>query len=1062
MFTPRSQARRALACLVLATAVVSPGTGSARQTAPTHDYSGEAAVLEQLHSQFTFESNGTGRRQMDVRVRVQSEAGVQRFGQLRFGYNAANERVEIAHVRVRKADGSVVATPGEGVQDLSSPVQQVAPIYTDFRQKHVTVQGLRPGDTLEFSVVTQIHTALAPGQFWAEHHFEEHSIVLDERLEIDVPLDRAVTVKTRPGFEPSITEAHGRRLYAWKHSHLEPATKNKDADTDAPEPAADEPPPAAVRATTFQTWEEVGEWYAALESPQRVPTPEIRRKAAELVAGRTTDIAKLEAVYEFVATSFRYVSLSLGAGRYQPRAAGDVLREQYGDCKDKHTLLASLVEAAGLKASAVLINSAQKLDPSFPSPSQFDHVITRAVADGQEVWLDTTTEVAPFRLIMPTLRNKQALLVETGAAKLVTTPADPPMKSFMTQVVDATLGDGGKLEARVRMTFRGDTELVMRTMFRSLPASAWKEVFEGMVKAWGLSGDVSDWKVSDPAATSEPFDVDFKVAAGRFASWTSKRITIPLPMAVNLVPAAAEDDSQAVKLGAAPNEMSYSLQLRLPADVTVRAPLPVAISRDYAAYRATYSVSGSTLSADRVVSIRKSEVPPDRGQDYAAFARVAGADANQTLALETSAPIAAAAPAADLNAAELHRRGHQALEAGNYAEAVALLKRVVEREPKDKLAWNNLGRAHMGLRELDAAIAAYRQQIEVNPYDAYAYNNLGRAYMVQQKFAEAETAFLKQLEVNPLDQYVPANLGALYLERRQYEQAVPQFEKAITLRPDSAWLHVQLGTAQLHLKHEGEAMAAFEKAIELSPTPTMWNDVGYALAESGAQLDRALRYAESAVSSMTAASRNLDVARADGAAFGVVRSLAAYWDTLGWVYVARGDLNRALPYVEASWRLAQHAEVGDHLAQIYEKLGRRDDAIRTYAQALTAERPSDQIRERLVRLAGPGGDVDRLVEQERESLRKDRTVTVPVSGAARGTAEFVVLLAPPSAVEAVRFVSGDEALRPLGDALVKASVGRMFPDDTGAKIMRRGVLVCSSQTACALTLVSSDDAEPVK
>ena len=62
----------------------------------------------------------------------------------------------------------VLATPADGVQDLSSPVQQVAPIYTDFRQKHVTVQGLRPGDTLEFSVVTVVHTALAPGQFWTE------------------------------------------------------------------------------------------------------------------------------------------------------------------------------------------------------------------------------------------------------------------------------------------------------------------------------------------------------------------------------------------------------------------------------------------------------------------------------------------------------------------------------------------------------------------------------------------------------------------------------------------------------------------------------------------------------------------------------------------------------------------------------------------------------------------------------------------------------------------------------------------------------------------------------
>ena len=70
------------------------------------------------------------------------------------------------------------------------------------------------------------------------------------------------------------------------------------------------------------------------------------------------------------------MSLSLGVGRYQPHAASDVLHNQYGDCKDKHTLLASLLEAEGLHASSVLINSSRKLDPDVPSPSQFDHVIT--------------------------------------------------------------------------------------------------------------------------------------------------------------------------------------------------------------------------------------------------------------------------------------------------------------------------------------------------------------------------------------------------------------------------------------------------------------------------------------------------------------------------------------------------------------------------------------------------------------------------------------------------------------------------------------------------------------
>ena len=44
-------------------------------------------------------------------VRIQSQAGVEEFGQLVFGYSSATEKLEVAYVRVRKPDGQVIATP---------------------------------------------------------------------------------------------------------------------------------------------------------------------------------------------------------------------------------------------------------------------------------------------------------------------------------------------------------------------------------------------------------------------------------------------------------------------------------------------------------------------------------------------------------------------------------------------------------------------------------------------------------------------------------------------------------------------------------------------------------------------------------------------------------------------------------------------------------------------------------------------------------------------------------------------------------------------------------------
>src|SRR5439155_24575392 len=150
--------------------------------APAPDHSLEAFVVEKLRYAYRFENDGTGRREVTARIKVQSEAGVEQWGQLVVGYNSANERVEIPYVRVLKLDGSTVTAPADSVQDLSIPLERDAPVYTDYRQKHITVPGLRPGEELEYEYVTVTHTPLAPGLFWIEYDFSKSGSVLDTQI----------------------------------------------------------------------------------------------------------------------------------------------------------------------------------------------------------------------------------------------------------------------------------------------------------------------------------------------------------------------------------------------------------------------------------------------------------------------------------------------------------------------------------------------------------------------------------------------------------------------------------------------------------------------------------------------------------------------------------------------------------------------------------------------------------------------------------------------------------------------------------------------------------------
>ena len=1054
-----------------------PVAGAAAKLAGSKapDYAQESFVIEQMHSHYRFDADGTGRKETTARIRVQSEAGVQQWGQIQEGYNSANERVEIPYVRVLKEDGTVVKADDAAVQDLSAPVEHEAPVYTDYRQKHITVPGLRPGEVLEYDMVTVIHTPLAAGQFWADYEFDKSNITLDETLDVDVPAGRTLKLKCKPGMDPTITEKDGRRIYHWSGSHLErddDSAKDKDKKKKKHRPDDERPD---IQLTTFETWEQIGRWYASLEKDRRAPSSEVRAKAQELTKGLNTDMEKVEALYDYVAKNFRYVSLSLGVGRYQPHAASEVLHDQYGDCKDKHTLLASLLDAEGMHAWSVLINSSRKLDPDVPSPSQFDHVITMLPLGKEQVWMDTTAEVAPFRLLSYTLRKKQALVIPPAeppssvAPHLLETPADTPMPDTEVSRITGKINDIGKLEAHVHYEFRGDEELMLRSIFRRVPQANWQRVVEN-VNA-GLGGDIANLKISDPAATREPFTMSYDVSKPNFLDWSKKKTEIVLPLMQFNLPEISDDDPDAdaepAKLGPKA-DYSYNITLELPAKYTAHAPLAFSLKRDYAEYEATYKIEGGVFTAGRKLTMRQDELPVARAADYESFRRAVGADLAQKLSVE-SAVAGAPVPPPDMKADDLVDSARAAADNGNLPVALALLKRATEVDPKNKVAWNNLGLIYFAMRENDQAVAAFQKQIEVNPYDQYAYNNLGRVYVNERKYDEAAKAFNKQLENNPLDAFAHYSLGAMYSEWHKYDLAVAELEKAAALIPDTApeagSLQVSLGDAYLNLGQDQKALGAFDHAVELSATPLVWNNIAYQLSLKDSHLDRAQQYAESAVSATAAALRNVSLDRLSKNDLPLVSSLIAYWDTLGWVHFGEGDLNKAEKYVAAAWELGHHGEVGDHLGQIYQKRGEKDLALRTYALSMNGLRPAPETRGRLALLAGGDAKADAAVAHYKEELQHQSTIDL---GKATQTsnADFFILISggggQRATVDSVKFVSGDEKLKSYTAALKTADYHLTFPDDTPVKVFRRGTLSCSITSGkCQFVLTLPDDVTSV-
>ncbi len=118
-------------------------------------------------------------------------------------------------------------------------------------------------------------------------------------------------------------------------------------------------------------------------------------------------------------TRVRYLNVSFGLGRMQPRPAADVLSNKYGDCKDKLALLAALAAAVGLDVRPVLVHSGRKaLVEGAPGPQQFDHMIgvARLGTDPKDwLWLDATNELGLPGYLRPAIRDKPALIIEAAA-----------------------------------------------------------------------------------------------------------------------------------------------------------------------------------------------------------------------------------------------------------------------------------------------------------------------------------------------------------------------------------------------------------------------------------------------------------------------------------------------------------------------------------------------------------------------------------------------------------------------------------------------------------------------
>jgi tetratricopeptide (TPR) repeat protein len=337
----------------------------------------------------------------------------------------------------------------------------------------------------------------------------------------------------------------------------------------------------------------------------------------------------------------------------------------------------------------------------------------------------------------------------------------------------------------------------------------------------------------------------------------------------------------------------------------------------------------------------------------------------------------------------------------------------------------------------------------------------------------------KRLEDYPDNQLLLTTLSTAYCKAGRAPDAVSILEKALAENPaDPSRLHFALGNAYLALPNADKAIVQYKMALGDDPEFESLNDVAYSLADANVRVDDALGFSTRAVSALSEKTMDISAKDADLSDFRLMPQLAANWDTLGWIKFRLGDFAGAEKYLAAAWDLMQTAVTGEHLVEVYEKLGNKQRAatIANMAQAsflahagssesalgVHLKQEYDRLRP-FLKGPGPHSEVPNGHVALTDIRVKNITITKKIKEEV-ATAELLIAFTNGPKVDDVVFVSGSEELRSVLPTVQAFKYPQSFPDTTPARIIRKAKLNCSKYSQiCSLLISTVEDASaPVR
>jgi hypothetical protein len=533
-------------------------------------------------------------------------------------------------------------------------------VTTDLRRKILQIPASEPGNIVGYEI---------------EHEDRPYILESDWSFQHTVPTREAhYTLQLPPGWE--------YRAVWLNHPEIPPAPAGSNqwqwvvSDVQAITPEEEMPPwrgmagqmvvsliPAGStpQSRGFVNWGDMGSWYNGLTRGRRDASPAIKQKVAELTASYPAPLGKMQALARFLQHDIRYVAIELGIGGVQPHPAADVYAHLYGDCKDKATLLSSMLQEAGIESYYVVINTERgAVGPATPPHvGDFNHAILavrlpEGVSDpslvavqkhpklGTILFFDPTDQMTPFGKLRGPLQASYALLVTPEGGELVQVPQLPAAMSGIQRTAKLTLSPAGTLTGDVKEVNLGDYAAQKRHALTSVTKDADRIKPIETVLAHSLAAyHLTKATMLNLQVSNQPFEFDYSLVAENYAQ-TAGNLLMLRPRVVGNKSSALLETKEPRKYPVefeGPTRDADTFEITLPPGYEVDdLPPPVDADYGFASYHSKTEVSGHVLRYTRTYEVKELSVPLSKVDDLKKLYRIIASDERNTAVLKPTQP----------------------------------------------------------------------------------------------------------------------------------------------------------------------------------------------------------------------------------------------------------------------------------------------------------------------------------------------------------------------------------------------------------------------------------------